>query len=34
MDDEKLIKFIRRSQAFRRGRIYIVSSDGEYKFVR
>ena len=34
IDDEKLIKFIRRSQAFRRGRIYIVSSDGEYKFVR
>lgn len=34
IDDEKLIKFIRRSQAFRRGRIYIVSSGGEYKFVR
>ncbi len=34
IDDKKLVKFIRRSQAFGRGRIYIVNSDGEYKFVR
>lgn len=34
IDDEQLIRFIKRSQAFRRGRIYIISADGEYRLVR
>lgn len=34
IDDSELVRFIKRSQAFRRGRIYIISSTGEYKFVR
>lgn len=34
IDDESLIRFIRRSQAFKRGRIYTISSTGEYRFVR
>lgn len=34
IDDDELIRFIKKSRAFKRGRIYIISSTGEYKFVR
>ena len=34
IDDGELIKFIKRSQAFKRGRVYIIDSDGNYRFIR
>lgn len=34
IDDEQLVGFIKRSQAFKRGHIYIIGSDGKYRFIR
>ena len=34
MPDGSLVENILRSRSFRRGRVYIIDSDGNYRFIR